>query len=178
MCNKRIRGLTLIELLIFIVIIGIAANAMLAVFFGLTRSSAGVIPEKQAQAIASSMMNEILAQPFTFCDPNAPNASTATNVAACGAFAEFINPEGEFRGGSPPFDNVNDYNGYSGAASFPDNSAIAGLAGYNVQVSIASAGVISGVPAAETLRVTVTVTPPSGPAVQLDGVRIRYAPNT
>lgn len=59
------RGLTLIELLVFIVIIGIAANAMLAVFANLTRSSASLLPDKQAQAIANSMMQTILAQPFS-----------------------------------------------------------------------------------------------------------------
>ena len=58
------RGLTLIELLVFIVIIGIAANAMLAVFANLTRTSASLLPDKQAQAIANGVMQEVLAQPF------------------------------------------------------------------------------------------------------------------
>jgi MSHA pilin protein MshD len=178
------RGLTLIELLVFIVIIGIAANAMLAVFANLTRTSAGLLPDKQAQAIANSMMQEILAQPYTFCDPDAPNASTATAAtsAQCGVNrVENIGPENvpapvETRSGVRPFDNVNDYNLFNTTAN--TLSGLPAQAGYIVQVAVQSAGLIAGVPATETLRVTVTVTPPTGAPVNLDGVRFRYAPNT
>jgi len=182
-------GLSLIELLVFIVIVGIAATAILGVFGSLTRSSAGLLPDKQAQAIAASMLREIMAQPYTYCDPDTPNASTAiaATPTACGGAnrVENLGPEAfpapvETRGAAvSPFDNINDYNGYNSAAvSFPDGTAVASLAGYAVSVRVASAGVISGVPAAATLRVTVIVTPPTGAPAILDGVRIRYAPNT
>ncbi|MEQ1593401.1 MAG: type II secretion system protein [Thiobacillus sp.] len=82
MYNKRQRGLTLIELLVFIVIIGIAANAMLAVFANLTRTSAGLLPDKQAQAIANGVMQEILAQPFaSIGSPYTPNIMLSGNPA-------------------------------------------------------------------------------------------------
>lgn len=70
MCNKlelnaqTERGLTLIELLVFIVIVGIAATAILGVFGSLTRQSANLLPEKQAHAIAASKLTEVMAQPF------------------------------------------------------------------------------------------------------------------
>ena len=70
MCNKHElkaqteRGLTLIELLVFIVIVGIAATAILGVFGSLTRNSASLLPEKQAQAFAASKLAEIMAEPF------------------------------------------------------------------------------------------------------------------
>jgi len=185
MCNKTLpphagRGLTLIELLVFIVILGVAATAMLTVFGSLTRNSASLLPDRQAQAIAASMLAEVLAQPFTFCDPNDGNAATAASPAGCASLPETMGPEpGETRGGISPFDNVNDYAGFGPVAvSFPDNSAVAGLPGYTVQVAVADAGAIAGVPAGETLRVTVTVTGPNGTGARLDGVRIRYAPNT
>ncbi|MEQ1593391.1 MAG: prepilin-type N-terminal cleavage/methylation domain-containing protein [Thiobacillaceae bacterium] len=189
MCNKRQRGLTLVELLVFIVIIGIAANAMLAVFASLTRSSAGLLPDKQAQAIAAAMMNEVMAQPFTFCDPTDVNAATAVNVAGCAnpllRENNFVPEVGETRNGASSFDNVNDYNSLlpipvSSPNQFPVTgvTAVASLPAYTYQITVASAGMIAGVPAAETLRVTVTVTPPTGAQVKLDGVRFRYAPNT
>ncbi len=63
--NLRVEcGLTLIELLVFIVIVGIAATAILGVFGSLTRNSAALLPEKQAQAFAASKLAEIMAQPF------------------------------------------------------------------------------------------------------------------
>lgn len=196
MCNKAYSrgraecGLTLIELLIFIIILGVAATAMLGVFGSLTRNSASLLPDKQAQAIAAGMLEEILAQPHTFCDPNAPNAATATaaTVAACGGPAEngFAPEIPEARNGATPFDNVNDYHS---PAQFPvaipntppatGVTALAGLPGYTYQVTVANvAGGIAGVPAAQTLRVTVTVRPSAGAPAILDGVRIRYTPNT
>jgi MSHA pilin protein MshD len=181
------RGLSLIELLVFIVIVGIAATAILGVFGGLTRSSANLLPDKQAQAIAASMLREIMAQPFTFCDPSDPRAPIATNAnpappgcTNASGVENFGLEAGENYVTRTTLDNVNDYNGYNsgGAVNFPDGTVVTTLAGYNVGVSVASAGVISGVPANSTLRVTVTVTPTAGAPVQLVGVRIRYAPNT
>jgi MSHA pilin protein MshD len=63
-CRQTARGLTLIELLVFIVILGVATTAILGVFGSLTRSSANLLPEKQAQAFAASKLAEIMAQPF------------------------------------------------------------------------------------------------------------------
>ena len=183
------RGVTLIELLIFIVILGVAATSILSVFGSLTRNSASLLPDKQAQAIAAGLLEEILAQPYTFCDPDAPNARTATaaTVAACGGAVENLGPEaGETRNGAPAFDNVNDYHSATPfQVSLPNQppatgvTALAGLpAGYTYRVTVASAGALMGVPANATLRVTVTVTPPGGNPARLDGVRIRYAPRT
>lgn len=181
MCNKSTqRGLTLIELLIFIVVIGIAATTMLSVMGNLGQRSAALLPDKQAQTLGAGFLDEILAQPYTFCDPDDANAATATSTAACASLPENPGPEaGETRGGPVPFDNVNDYNGFGPApVSFPDGSAIPNLATYLIRATVQSAGVIAGVPAADTLRVTVTVTPPNGAPVRLEGVRIRFAPTT
>lgn len=166
MSNKFEHGLTLIELLIFIVIIGIAANAMLGVFSSLTRSSAGLFPEKQAQAIASSMMNEILAQPFMAADNT-------------------MGPEaGETRNGAPAFDSVNDYNTpapISGVATLNATGAgvtpVPNLAGYFYQVTVAPTPMPNVVVTPnDALLVTVSVTAPNGTVVRLDGLRVRYAP--
>jgi MSHA pilin protein MshD len=186
------RGLSLIELLIFIVIVGIAATAILGVFGSLTRSSASMLPDKQAQAIAASMLREIMAQPDTYCDPGDPRAPVAQNAnpapPGCtnASGVESLGPEGETRGvGIPfPFDNVNDYNGYSLDVSYPDGTPITNLTGTGYTVGVVVVNVPGGiasvppVPAGETLHITVTVTPPTGAPAILDGVRIRYAPNT
>ena len=166
MCNKRIHGLTLIELLIFIVIIGIAANAMLGVFSRLTQSSAGLLPDKQAQAIASSMMNEILAQPF----PSGDNV---------------MGPEGiEARNGAPPYDSVNDYDNPAPipVVALPNQPPATGvtpipsLAGYSYQVTVAPTALPNMMALNDALLVTVSVTAPNGTMARLDGVRVRYAP--
>ena len=197
MCNKARsnsqfeRGLTLIELLIFIVIIGIAATAILGVFGSLTRNSASLLPDKQAQAIASSMMNEILALPFTYCDPDDPRAPIATNASSSppgctnAGLVESLGPETlpgptETRGGARPFDNVNDYHGYSQTGiTFPDNvTAVPGLGAYQIDVSVANAGANFGLAPEEALQIIVTVTFNGALVARLDGVRFRYAPTT
>lgn len=162
-------GLTLIELLLFIVIVGVAATAMLTVFAGLGRSSASLLPEVQAQVLAAGMMQEILARP-AFCGSSTP--------------ADGLGPEaGETR--ATPYNNANDYHGYdsdaAGGIAFMDGVPLdtdanghADFAGYRVQVAIASA-TLPPVPAADTQQVTVTVTPPVGAPVRLDAVRLCYA---
>lgn len=181
MCNRRAQGgVTLIELLVFIMIIGIAATTLVSVMGNLGQHSAALLPDKQAQTLAAGFLDEILAQPFTYCDPDDANAATAVNAAGCASLAETLGPEaGEARGGATPFDNVNDYSGFGPAPpSFPDASGIPGLAAYRMQATVQSAGAIAGVPAIDTLLVTVTVTPPNGAPVRQQGVRVRFAPTS
>jgi MSHA pilin protein MshD len=89
---------------------------------------------------------------------------------------------GETRYGAPRYDNVSDYHGFSMPGSIQDfsNATINGLAGYSAQVSIANGGTDfpAAVPAAEALRITVTVTGPANVRVVLQGYRLRYAPNS
>jgi len=83
-CRQVARGLTLIELLIFIIILGVAATAILGVFGSLTRSSANLLPEKQAQSFAASKLAEIMAEPFATVIPkyNGANAVTFPDATA------------------------------------------------------------------------------------------------
>ncbi|MBT9540411.1 prepilin-type N-terminal cleavage/methylation domain-containing protein [Thiobacillus sp.] len=180
------RGLTLIELLIFIVIVGVAATAILGVFGNLTRSSASLLPDKQAQAIAASMLQEVLAQPFTFCDPNDPAAPTAAAPGGCADPETPMTSEpGETRTGPSRFDNVNDYNsGVDLPVVLPNQlpatgaTALAGLPNYTYRITVAPTNALPNVAPNDALRVTVVVTGLNGATAQLQGVRIRYAPNS
>jgi Tfp pilus assembly protein PilV len=74
----RERGLSLVELIMFIVIVGAAVAGIIAVISRTTQSSADPMVRKQALAIAEAMMEEVRLQPFTYCDPDDPTAATAT----------------------------------------------------------------------------------------------------
>jgi MSHA pilin protein MshD len=192
--SKRSRGISLVELVVFIVIISVGIAGILGVMNYMTRASADPLAQKQALAIAEAYLEEVLAMPFTYCDPDDTNAATAQSTAAvtpadptrCAATLEGIGAEGEARGsGTTPFDNVNDYNGLAGTPASIDGTAISNLGAYNVSVAVAAAGLTasSGTVAANdgngrplSLRVTVTVTGPNTTVV-LDGYRTRYAPN-
>lgn len=174
----RQRGLTLIELLLFVVVIGIALSAMLGLFTTSTRASADPMIRRQQLSIAESLLREVQLMPFSFCDPNDADAELAASAAGC-ATAEASGPEaGESRYGPNNFDNVNDYAGFS-MTGIRDvtNNAIAGLTGYQASVAVANTA-LDSVAATEALKITVTVTAPDGSAIQLQGWRTRYAPNS
>lgn len=180
--RRRAAGATLVELVIFIVLVSVAAAGVLMVISQSTRQSAEPLVRKQALAVAEALLEEARLMPYTFCDPNDPAVTTAASAAAC-AQAEALGPEvGEVRGSAlTPFDNVNDYNGLAMAAGITDFTGVAvnGLGAYQATVTVTPfAAALNGVPAAELLRITVSVTAPGiASPVVLDGVRARYAPN-
>ena len=173
------RGLSLVELILFIVIVGAALAGTLAVFVQSTRASADPMQRAQALAVARSLLEEVQLAAFTWCDPDDANAASATSAAGCASLPEALGPEaGESRLGSPGFDNVNDYDGYAmnGIVDL-SNTAIPGLAGYAARVRVAAAALGSIGAAGDALRITVTVTSPNGASVTLEGWRTRHAPD-
>ena len=187
-------GISLIELIVFIVIVGIAVAGVVGALSMATRASADPMIQKQALAIAEALLEEVQLQPFTYCDPDDPQAATAQS-AAVGATgcteagsvenlmaAETTPPYGpESRtSATNPYDNVNDYNSLPVMTGITDltGAAIPGLGGYTATVSVANQA-LAPVPASESLLITVTVTGPTGTntTVVLDGYRVRYAPN-
>jgi MSHA pilin protein MshD len=143
-------GVTFVELVISIVVIGIAATGILQVMTINTASSADPMIRHQAIAIAEAYLDEILAKNFT--DPGGP-AET----------------------GRADYDDVQDYDGLSdtGARDQGDN-AISGLGNYDVGVTVTNEALGPGAAPVNALRVTVTVTPPDGPDIVLSGYRANY----
>lgn len=173
------RGVSLIELLVFIVVVGIAVTGVVTVYSTSARGSADPVVRKQVLAIAESLLEEVLAKPYTYCDPDDPAVETASSVADC-AIAEGLGEEaGEARGSNIlPFDNVNDFDGFamSGITDLAGD-VVTGLDAYAAVVEVTSAGAFNGIPDGETLRVVVTVTGPGNHRVSLSGYRTRHAPN-
>lgn len=170
------RGISLIELIIFIVVIGVAVAGVLAAFISSTRASADPMIQKQALAIAEALLEEVQLQPFTYCDPDDPVAATALVVTDC-ATQEAIGVEGgESRTAIPLFDNVSDYNGVNLNPVTDINGTALGLDGYSAAITVATQG-IGAIPVDEALLITVTVTGPGNTTVALHGYRVRYAPN-
>jgi MSHA pilin protein MshD len=110
--SSRQRGLTIIELVMFIVIMGVAAAGILQVLNMANRNSADPILRKQAMLIAEAYMEEVQLASFTFCDPADTNAATAVNTGVgptgCSAVAG-VEEWGREAGNVRPFDNINDY---------------------------------------------------------------------
>jgi len=167
MCTRpKQRGISLIELIMFIVIVSVALAGILLVMNVTTRGSVDPLIHKQSLAIAESLLEEVELMPFTYCDPNDPTAATATSATvgagACTVQVENIGPEAAFAPYQPttetryststPFDNVNDYNGCqmntgtingcdsTGTGGIRDinNSLIGPAAGYSASVAVAA----------------------------------------
>ena len=183
--SRREHGLSLIELIIFIVIIGVAIAGVLLAIDRTARASADPVVTKQALAIAEALLDEVELMPFTFCDPDDAQAGTAQSATigptGCATLIEAIGPDdGETRyDSSKPFDNVNDYNGYNsatdGGIKDVTNTVITGLASYSATIAI-TAATLGGIASTDALLITVTVTGPGNASVVLNGYRTRYAP--
>jgi MSHA pilin protein MshD len=185
--RRRSRGFTLVELIVFIVIVSVAVTGVLTALDIANRASTDPMIQKQALAIAEALLEEVQLQPFTYCDPDDANAASALNAAGCTGGAGGANDEnklplgpetGETRTGATLFDNVSDYNGLSMGPGITDLSgaAIAGLGAYSASVAVVNQA-LGAVSSSDALLITVTVTGPANTTVVLHGYRVRYAPN-
>jgi MSHA pilin protein MshD len=192
------RGFTLVELIVFIVIVGTAVAGILTTLNIANRSSTDPMIQKQALAVAEALLEEVQLQLFTYCDPEDSQAATADSATVgptgCSAAVEAMGGETtppygpELRtDATTPFDNVNDYNGFCmGPACAPpstitdlNGTSMTGLEPYTATVAVTNQAIatIPATPASDALLITVTVTGPANTTVKLDGYRVRYAPN-
>lgn len=144
-------GVTLVELLISIVVVAIAASAVLGVMSMTTARSADPMIRHQAVAIAEAYIEEILLKPLT--DPD-------------GIDGEAVRAD---------FDDLDDYDGLSDAGARDQFGVpIPGLGDYDVAVTVAPSAALPTTPIADALRVDVVVTHPNAINFALSGYRTRY----
>lgn len=161
MCASRRehqRGVTLIELIVFIVIVSVGLAGVLAALSTTVKSSADPLQPKQALVIAEAMLEEVLLK--SYCDPDTVN--TATTPPTCGVHTTEAT--------RAVWDDVDDYSGYSQSPVASINGTA--ISGYGVAVTVPAATVSIGGVAAK--QVTVTVTQPSGQTIALSGYRMNY----
>ncbi len=180
------RGFTLIEVLVVIVVIGVAAVSLITLSMRGSTQSAQALHEQQTHALAVALLDEAESMPFTYCDPTDPLAATATSAAGC-TKPEVVGPEaGEVRLSATPLNNVNDYNGLVLAGGTLRDVANQLLSTNLVQLTNCTArftvqpialGAIT-VASGDALHVSVLVQCPDyNVQSQVDGIRVRYAPN-
>lgn len=145
------RGATLVELLVSIVIVSIAASTILGVLAITTAGSADPMIRHQAAAIAEAYLEEVLLKPLT--DPNGIDGEIAR----------------------ADFDDLDDYDGLSDAGARDQfGNPIAGLDVYNVAISVTPTAALTAVPVADAMRVDIAVTHASDVNFVLSGYRTRY----
>ena len=147
---RRERGFTYIEVIIAIVIIGIAVAGVLSVMNLTVSRSADPMLQEQAVAIAEAYLEEIRTKAFS--DPDGSEA-------------------GE---GRATYDDVDDYNGLTDTgARDQNNQAIAGLGSYTVRVAVQGEN-LNGLGATNAKRIDVEVTHDPGIDITVSGYRANY----
>ncbi len=160
------RGISLIELIMFIVIVSVALAGILLVMNVTTKGSADPLIHKQAIAAAESLLEEIELQDFIAQDGT-------THVCANGVGANCV-PANR----STNYHVIMDYDGFNATGITSVNGvAVSGLGSYNASVAVS--GVALGtapyqIQAGSAVLITVTVTDPQGTQIAIDGYRTRY----
>lgn len=177
MIERRQRGFTLIEIIIFIVVVGAGLAGILSVMNTVVASSADPLVRKQALAIAESLLEEILLK--AYCDPSTVNTSGTiiTSPPTC------VFPDSAAAASRAVYDKVSDYNGYATAGGVVDvnGAPSAGLGSYNIASvavdCVGSVGAAAAVACTNTTyrRVVVSVVGPGAQgAISLVGFRGNY----
>jgi len=151
---QRQQGTTLIELIISIIIIGVALSGILSVMNQNTGASANPLIQHQAIAIGEAYLEEILQKPFV--DPQAPDGEANRNQ----------------------YDDIDDYNAIVAQVPRDQNgNAIAGLGSYSVTVNVVNEAIgpaSDQAPAGQSFRVTVSVATPTNATIQISGYRTNF----
>jgi MSHA pilin protein MshD len=141
------RGFTLIELIIFIVVVSAGMAGILTVMNTVVKSSADPMVRKQAMALADSILEEILIKGYT--DPDGTNVGETSRAN---------------------WDNVDDFNGKTAA----DFSLPPELAAYSVAIAITNDTTTLGTtPNIPAKKVTVTVSKGTE-SISMIGYRSNY----
>lgn len=157
------RGMSLIELIMFIVIVSVGIVGILLVMNVTVKSSADPMVRKQALAMAEAILGEVLAKDFA----NPTGGYTEATPATCA--------------NRSLYDDVDDYACFDGSTDSKKihgddtlgASSIAALSSYRATVTIDTAATLGAIPAGQTKKVTVSVTG-GGESLQAWGYRTNY----
>jgi MSHA pilin protein MshD len=143
------RGVTLVELIVSIVVIGVALAGVMVVIVRNTSASADPLIWHQAVIVGEAYLEEILTKNFT-----------ADGVEASRGL----------------YDDVWDYNGITDSPPRDQNgTAITALAGYSVNVQVTTEALNDiTLASGNAVRAQVTVTMPTGGSVVVSGYRTNY----
>ena len=144
-------GVSLIELIVAITVVAIAATTILGAISAVASRSADAMQQQQAIAVGQAYLDEILQR--WVVDPSGTPVNT----------------------GRGSWDLVDQYNGLVDVGARDQfGNPITGLSGYTVSVTVAQSSGLTGVPSSAARRVDINVTYGSSGSVTLSGYRTSY----
>jgi len=152
---------TLLEVLVTIVVLSIAATSIMGVFINLGKSSADPMIQQQALSIAEAYMEEILTKQFCE-DPPLCASETGSEEA-----------------NRSLYDDIQDYNGLSDSGARDQANpatVITGLSAYDIAVSVGGRQLTGSqtITTANSMRIDVTVSHSAISPITLSGFRTNY----
>ena len=167
-------GFTLIEVLVTIVVISIAATAIMGVFINTVKTSADPLIQQQAIAIAEAYMEEI--QSRKFCEDVSPPMSLPPPQSIPSCVTETGGSEGAQSRST--FDDIQDYNDpvvVDGVVRDQNYVAIAGRGGYSIAVVVSAAALgVTSEGSGNAMRIDITVSHAAIDPITLSGFRANY----
>jgi MSHA pilin protein MshD len=194
---NRAQGFSLLETVIFIIVVGIALSGLVTLFVQNTRSSADPLIRERALEVAHAYMDEIIGKGF---DENTPlgggcvesGSNSCTNY--CAAYSDALCVQSKCRlqaagscvprdslggiateeGSRNAYDDVDDYHGINEAPTGVAGAAT-GYAGFTVQVSVTQpAASWQGIDVRDLRLIQVDVTSPLGETINLQAYRVNF----
>lgn len=149
--RRQDRGFTLIELIVAITVVAIAATTLLGTIAAVASRSADSMMQQQAIAVAQAYLDEI--EQRWVVDPNGTPPNT----------------------GRGSWDLVDEYNGLNDVGVHDQfGNAITALAAYDVSVSVVQSTALPGIANTAARRIDVTVSASPNVRVMLSGYRTNY----
>lgn len=148
------KGFTLIEMIMFIVIVSIGLTVLVRVFSQSVGQSVDPAMRIKALEKGQAIMDDILARKF---DENTPTGGVPACDSTDGVACAGISADSDY-------DDVGDYNGYT------DNSEPS----FSASVTVVSAGSELGITNTDARRITVVVNMPDGNDVTLSAYKVNF----
>jgi len=148
------QGVTLIELIVFMVVMGVALMALMGVFNRTVVQSVDPVVRIKALEKAQATLDEILSRKFDANTPSGgvPACGSATAMACAGITPDTL------------FDDVGDYDG------FTDNTDPS----FPISVSVIAAGDEIGLGVADARRISVSAGMPGGDSLTISAYRVNF----
>ncbi len=164
-CPRDNAGFTLIEMIVFIVVISSALGAMVMAFGQSSRNSIDPIVNIRMLEIAQSQLDEVLARKY---DEDTPTGGVPACIYPCsGAFG----PDGVSETGPATYDDVDDFHLDVSDPDYTDGS------GYSWRIDVSDSGAdlpnVNGA-AAQAKRIEITVTAPTGNSLSLSAYKVNF----
>ncbi len=156
------QGVTLVELVITIVVLGIALVAIVSAISNSVSRGSNILLQDRMIELSQAYMDEILGKRFDDATP----MGGFPPVTACNIATEEAD--------RADYDDVDDYDGISEAPTSQTSASFADYTDYNVTVSVSCEGDEVAVTNSRAKRVTLVITDPRGQSITFSAYKGNY----